>query len=239
MSVEGSVRDRRRAETIREIKDAALTQLDETGAASLSLRAVARAIGMTVQSLYHYFDSRDALLAALLVDAHNQLADAVRAAADATAGETPLARRLATTGAFREWAIANRSAFLLIYGTPVPGFDPEVHEVPSQAAVRLAVPFAEAVFSGWTAAEIADMPLPPGGTNLGDVAIPEVPMPLSPGALALFIEMRGLMHGLVMLELIGHLQPFTQVGAEFFTASMHRMSEMIDSLKPTPKPLTG
>ncbi|MEJ3657580.1 TetR/AcrR family transcriptional regulator [Actinomycetes bacterium KLBMP 9759] len=234
MSVAGTVRERRRAETIREIKAAALAQLDETGAASLSLRAVARAVGMTVQSLYHYFDSRDALLAALLVDAHNQLADAVRAAADATVRENPLRRRIATTCAFREWAIANRSAFLLIYGTPVPGFDPEAHAVPSQAAVRLAAPFAESVFSDWTAEQIAAMPLPTGSTNLDDVAIPEVP--LSPGALALFIEMRGLMHGLVMLELIGHLQPFTAVGEQFFVASMHRMSEVIDSLKPEPEP---
>ena len=84
MSVEGSVRDRRRAETVAEIKAAALEQLATAGTGGLSLRGVARAVGMTVQSLYHYFDSRDALLSALVTDSHNALADAAEAAAAAT-----------------------------------------------------------------------------------------------------------------------------------------------------------
>ena len=62
---ESSVRERRRAETVREIKEAALAQLAEVGPGALSLRGVARAVGMTVQSLYHYFPSRDALLSRL------------------------------------------------------------------------------------------------------------------------------------------------------------------------------
>ena len=87
MSVEGSVRDRRRAETVAEIKAAALDQLATAGTGGLSLRAVARAVGMTVQSLYHYFDSRDALLSALVTDSHHALADAAEAAAEATRGQ--------------------------------------------------------------------------------------------------------------------------------------------------------
>ena len=83
MPVEGSLRDRRRAQTVREIKDATLAQLAEAGPGALSLRAVARSVGMTVQSIYHYFDSRDALLTALVADAHHGLADAVQAAAEA------------------------------------------------------------------------------------------------------------------------------------------------------------
>src|SRR3954466_5975044 len=117
MSVAGSVRDRRRAETVGEIKAAALDQLATAGTGGISLRGVARSVGMTVQSLYHYFDSRDALLTALVTDAHHELADAVQAAADGTRGQLPLRRRLATTGAYRDWALAHRPAFLLLYGT--------------------------------------------------------------------------------------------------------------------------
>ena len=80
MSV-SSVRDRRRAETVAEIKEAALQQLAEAGPGGFSLRGVARAVGMTVQSLYHYFANRDALLTVLVVDAHHAAADAVQAAA--------------------------------------------------------------------------------------------------------------------------------------------------------------
>ena len=54
---------------------------------------------------------------------------------------------------------------------------------------------------------------------------------LPPGALALFIEMRGRMHGLVMLELLGHLWPFQEVGEQFFTMAMGRMSDELDALR--------
>lgn len=228
MSVTGSVRERRRAETIGEIKAAALDQLATAGTGGISLRGVARAVGMTVQSLYHYFDSRDALLSALVTDSHNALADVAEAAAAGTRGQSPLERRLATTGAYRAWALANTSAFLLLYGTPVPGFDPGPASESGSAALRLAGPFAEVVFDGWTPDEVAAVPLPAGAEALA-AAVPGDALP--PGALALFIEMRGRMHGLVMLELLGHLWPFQEVGEQFFTVAMGRMSDELDALR--------
>jgi AcrR family transcriptional regulator len=227
MSVAGAVRDRRRAETVGEIKAAALDQLATAGTGGLSLRGVARAVGMTVQSLYHYFDSRDALLSALVTDSHQALADAVEAAARATRGQPPRARRLAATGAFRDWALANTSAFLLLYGTPVPGFDPGPASESGSAALRLAAPFADVMFDGWTPAQLAAIPLPDGGEALA-TATPDGALPA--GALALFIELRGRMHGLVMLELLGHLWPFGEVGEQFYAAAMGRMSDELDAL---------
>ena len=228
MSVVGSVRDRRRAETVGEIKAAALEQLATAGTGGLSLRGVARSVGMTVQSLYHYFDSRDALLSALVTDSHHALADAAESAAAATRGQPRRMRRLATTGAFRGWAMANTSAFLLLYGTPVPGFDPGPASESGSAALRLAGPFAEVMFDGWTPAQLAAIPLPEDGEPLA-AAVPEGGLP--PGALLLFIELRGRMHGLVMLELLGHLWPFQDVGEQFFTAAMGRMSDELDALQ--------
>jgi AcrR family transcriptional regulator len=225
MPVEGSVRERRRAETVREIKTAALQQLAEGGTGALSLRGVARAVGMTVQSLYHYFDSRDELLTELVTDAHHRLADAVQAAADATRGRPPLDRRLAATGAYRSWALANRSAFLLIYGTPVPGFAPPPDAGTGPAALRLAAPFQDVVFDGWTADQLAALP-PPDGVRI-DTADSRIPLPV--GALAYFFELRGWMHGLVMLELLDHLHPFGPVAGDLYAAAMRRMSTEIDS----------
>ncbi len=54
---------------------------------------------------------------------------------------------------------------------------------------------------------------------------------LPAGALALFIELRARMHGLVMLELLGHLWPFGEVGEQFFAAAMGRMSDELDALQ--------
>jgi AcrR family transcriptional regulator len=221
-----ALRDRRRAETVAEIKEAALQQLVEAGPGGFSLRGVARAVGMTVQALYHYFDNRDALLTVLVVDAHHAAADAVQAAADATRGRAPRERRLEACRAFREWALANRSAFLLLYGTPVPGFVPLRENEVGEAAWRLGQPFAEVVFDGWTPAQLAAVPAAPA---LADTDLGKMMLPL--GAAALFIELRARMHGIVTLELIGHLHPFNEHGAAFFDAAMDRMSREVDAVQ--------
>lgn len=236
MPAVSSVRDRRRAETVQEIKDAALQQLAEAGPGALSLRGVARAVGMTVQSLYHYFDSRDALLTVLVTDAHHALADAVQAATGASRGRPPVERRLAATAAYRSWAQENRSAFLLLFGTPVPGFEPLPEAGTGLAARRLATPFVDVVFDGWTPAQLAAVELPEGGEPIAAVQSPGLALPA--GALALFIELRARMHGLIVLELLGHLHPLNDVGGALFSAAMHRMSDELDALRgaATPAP---
>ena len=90
MSV-SSVRDRRRAETVAEIKEAALQQLVDAGPGGFSLRGVARAVGMTVQSLYHYFANRDALLTALIIGFAISLFQSVTQIQEATLSFVPKA----------------------------------------------------------------------------------------------------------------------------------------------------
>jgi AcrR family transcriptional regulator len=221
-----SLRDRRRAQTVGEIKEAALQQLVEAGPGAFSLRGVARAVGMTVQSLYHYFANRDALLTALVVDAHHSAADAVQDAAAVTRGRHPHERRLAACRAFREWALANRPAFLLLYGTPVPGFTPLSESEVGQAAWRLGQAFAEVVFDGWTPEQLAAVP---AASGLADVDLGKMVLPL--GAAELFIELRARMHGLVTLELVGHLHPFNEHGSAFFDAAIGRMSADLDAVQ--------
>jgi AcrR family transcriptional regulator len=223
LPVEGSVRDRRRAETVHEIKGAALEQLAEGGPGGLSLRGVARAVGMTVQSLYHYFASRDALLTALVVDGHRELAGAVREAAEASRGRPHAERLFAASNAYRRWALANRPAFLLLYGTPVPGYEAPSGEEVTGASAALAPPFIEVVFDGWDTEELARVPLRPGAERLVEVDTRRVPLPA--GALALLYELRAQMHGFVMLELTGHLAPMGDYGEELFRGMMDRSAE--------------
>jgi AcrR family transcriptional regulator len=229
VSVEGSVRERRRAETVREIKAAALEQLAEGGPSGLSLRGVARAVGMTVQSLYHYFDSRDELLTALVIDGHRALAAAVADAADATCGRPQAERLFAASNAYRRWALANRPAFLLLYGTPVPGYEPPSREEVITASVSLAAPFLDVVFDGWSAEQLGRLPLQPGAERLAEVDTTKVPLPL--GALALFYELRAQMHGLVMLELVGHLAPMNDHGEDLFRGMISRTAAELAALK--------
>src|SRR5215470_10195637 len=118
-----TARQRARAELTREIKEAARRQLAETGAPQLSLRAVARELGMVSSALYRYFPSRDDLLTALIIDAYDSLGEAAEAAAaEANGTGGPRSGWRAVCHAVRDWARANPHEYALIYGSPVPGY---------------------------------------------------------------------------------------------------------------------
>src|ERR1700759_4929377 len=117
-----TVRARVRLELTREIKDVARRHLAETGSAGLSLRAVARELGMASSAVYRYFPSRDDLLTALIVDAYDALGDAAERADRAAPPDDPRARWVDTCRAVREWAVAHPHEYALVYGSPVPGY---------------------------------------------------------------------------------------------------------------------
>jgi len=137
-SASRTARERARAELTREIKEEARRQLAASGAQGLSLRAVARALGMVSSAVYRYFPSRDELLTALIIDAY----DAIGATAEAAVARPRAAgvtgpRAAGVTGrhaararghwtaachAIRNWALAHPHEYALIYGSPVPGY---------------------------------------------------------------------------------------------------------------------
>src|SRR3954447_4382441 len=117
-----TARERVRIELTNEIKDVARRQLAIDGSAGLSLRAVAREVGMVSSAVYRYFPSRDDLLTALIIDAYTSLGAAARTAERAVARADRMGRWLAIAGAVRAWAIASPHEHGLIFGTPVPGY---------------------------------------------------------------------------------------------------------------------
>src|SRR5215211_2916846 len=100
-------RERLRDAAYAEIKSIARRQMAEQGAAALSLRAIAAAMGVTPPALYRYYKSRDELVTALIVDAYNDMADALEAAAAAHPAADYAGRFLAVALAYRAWAIAH------------------------------------------------------------------------------------------------------------------------------------
>ncbi|HEV2885711.1 MAG TPA: TetR/AcrR family transcriptional regulator [Jatrophihabitans sp.] len=117
-----AARVRVREELTREIKQAARRQLGEHGSAGLSLRAVARELGMVSSAVYRYFPSRDELLSALILDAHDSMAGAAEAAESAVRRPNLLGRWLAVASAGRAWALAQPQEYTLLFGSPVPGY---------------------------------------------------------------------------------------------------------------------
>lgn len=120
MAATQTARERARAELTREIKDEARRQLAEVGALGLSLRAVARELGMVSSALYRYFAGREQLLTALIIDAYDAVGEAAEAADDPKA--SPLERWEAIWRAVRTWAKAHPHEYALIYGSPIPGY---------------------------------------------------------------------------------------------------------------------
>ncbi|ROQ59682.1 TetR family transcriptional regulator [Streptomyces sp. 840.1] len=117
-------RARYREQTRAEIKDAALRQLADGGVAGLALTRIAKDMGLSGPALYRYFASRDDLLNALIRDAYDDAASAVATAADRSAAKarSPRERLRSLAAAYRAWAVGEPHRYLLLQGSPVPGY---------------------------------------------------------------------------------------------------------------------
>src|SRR5215469_2616139 len=121
-SVPRTARERARAEITAELLDAGRRHLATDGAAALSLRAIARDLGMASSAVYRYVASRDDLLTRLIIDAYDSLGAAAEAG-EAAVDRADLAGRWSVTcTTVRNWAISNPNEYALIYGSPVPGY---------------------------------------------------------------------------------------------------------------------
>jgi len=117
-----TARERVRRELTSEIKEVALAQLASGGGAALSLRAIARDMGMASSALFRYFHNRDALLTALIIDSYSSLAEAAEAAEARVHQQSIEDRWMAICRGVRNWAVAHPHEYALIFGSPIPGY---------------------------------------------------------------------------------------------------------------------
>jgi AcrR family transcriptional regulator len=126
--------------------------LVDHGAAGLSLRAIARDLGMVSSAVYRYVSSRDELLTLLLVDAYSDLADTVDQSRDAVA-DVWSDDVIAIARAARRWAVAHPARWALLYGSPVPGY----HAPPDRTVgvgTRVVGAFFDAIAAGIATGDI-------------------------------------------------------------------------------------
>ncbi|MDR3657055.1 MAG: TetR/AcrR family transcriptional regulator [Mycobacterium sp.] len=127
-------------------------QLVDRGAAGLSVRAIARDLGLVSSAVYRYVSSRDELLTLLLVDAYSDLADAVDRARE-TVGDPWTDDVIAIARATRQWALAHPARWALLYGTPVPGYHAPAERTVA-VGTRVVGAFLDAVAAGITTGDI-------------------------------------------------------------------------------------
>ncbi|MCM6776754.1 TetR/AcrR family transcriptional regulator [Nocardia sp. CDC159] len=219
-------RDRLRAETTREIKSLALAQLTADGAGAISLRGIAREMGMTARAIYSYFATRDDLVTALVEEINTSLADALERARDEAAD--PGARLFAWGIALREWALANPAGFRLVYGDPIPGYRPPVDGPAERAARRVCGGLNRLV------AELCPDPVEPVGSvewshfPADYVAKVRAEAPeISPAVAALALRVWGRIHGLVTLEVYGQLRSVSNDPAALQRADLLDLVEQL------------
>jgi AcrR family transcriptional regulator len=227
-------RERLRAEATQEIKKIALELMSEGGPDAISLRAIAREMGMTPSALYGYFPTRDDLITTLIVDVYSSLLDVAEAARDGHPSGDPAGRILAWAGAVRDWALANPEGFRLIYGDPVPGYQPPTDGPAADLARRACEDLVGLVAMIWSHApstrpgtDFAWSDFAPQLAAHVREAFPDLP----PAAVALALRIWGRMHGLLSLEIYGHLRFQTPHPGKLYGAEMR---ELIKSLGLTP-----
>ena len=215
-------RERHRAATRQEILDTARAQIGEQGAPALSLRAIARQMGLTAPALYRYFRDRDALVTGLIVAAFNALADAM-AAAGAARPQAPVGDRLlAMCLAYREWALAHPQDYLLIFGTPIPGYVAPA-EITGPAAKRCFDVIVE-VLQARTRPPARRRAQLPAGLQAQTRAWGErYGYDVDTNALLYGLVAWTRMHGLVSLELVGQIEPFFGEAAELYRFEMVKL----------------
>lgn len=89
--------------------------LDEAGASALSLREVARRAGCTHQAPYHYFADREALLAALVTEGFDELAERLAAANQRHATDGPRPALVAASEAYVGFALSRPGVFRIMF----------------------------------------------------------------------------------------------------------------------------
>lgn len=220
-----SRRERMREHTREEIKTLARRQMAASGTASLSLNAIARAMEMVPSALYRYYPDRDALITALIADAYNALADALDAADAAHPAEAFGRRLLAAATTYRAWALDHPVDFQLIFGNPIPGYQAPA-EITGPASARVFGVFLGIIQAAHEAGMLRRWP----------AYRPEALAACEPGtwpnAFAPDVMYAGVagwtkMHGMIMLELFGHLQGSIADTAAFYQGEMCNYTQLL------------
>lgn len=218
MPAQSSRREMQRMATELEIKAVARKQLSVDGAQHVTLRGIARDMGMTAPALYRYFPSLDELVAAMCEDFFEEVTEAISAAI-AQASESPGHAMHAAIRTFRDWATGHKGEFTLMFreGEVVTGASapcagsqkfagvffglyvrmwraqsfavPELTEVSAATCARMAA----------FASQILEPSDAPGG------AAPQDAADLPPGALFVFARTWVRLYGVITMEVFGQL----------------------------------
>jgi AcrR family transcriptional regulator len=243
-------RDRVRAATTQEIMATARRILAEQGAQAISLRAIAREMGMTAPALYRYFDSHEVLMrnvcaeifTELGADIKQAIADAVPPTATAAPDEQPggetrqqteaklTLKMVAACRAFRHWSLDHKGEFGLVFGIPLPGLDDGRWDVADECALEFAGTFFTLYLELWNTLHfpvLSQDEIDPRFliqlTRYRDALGTDLPI----GTVLTFLRCWTLLYGGVSMEVFGHLDFALADAAPMFEYTLGELATLV------------
>jgi len=245
-AVSPSRRDRLRAATIDEIISTARRLLVKDGPEAVSLRAIAREMGMTAPGLYRYFGNYEELVryltASIFTELGNDIGQAIEAAEPpATAPGDPMRAKLtvkmvAACREFRRWALNHRGEFALLFGVPLPGLDDGRYDLADECALAFAGTFFRLFLELWQKTPFTvpdDAQIDPGlrdqlsryRDGLGASIPLGAALPL--GAVLTFLRCWTLLYGAVAMEVFGHMRFALEDPAPMFEITLGDLAALV------------
>ena len=195
------------------IKEMAWKQIAEQGAPALSLRAIARELKITAPAIYNYFADRDALVTALIIDAYTSFGDWQLEARDTVSSGDFLGKLKAIGLAYRKWAHAYPQRYQLIFGTPIPDYEPPREKTFPSSARSISALFS--VVEEIRAAgklSVASFPAVQKKYKVYYEEWKKYVGKVQPDSLFAAMIIWSRVHGIVSLEIQGNLPPFGDKG---------------------------
>ncbi len=201
-----------------EIKEAAWRQIAASGITALSLQEIAHGLNISEKELFSYFPHRDALITALIIEAHSSFGDYQISARDSFPGVSQFLQRFMATGvAYREWAFRYPERYMLIFGPRSPGYTPP-GDILQPFLMRSLNPLVSVIRELRAARliNVDSMPVMDAAAfeQYCCVGPPMTKDDLIVHTLAMVIRSR--VHGMVSLELTGQIPPFGDGGASLY-----------------------
>jgi AcrR family transcriptional regulator len=230
-----SRRDRLRAATREEIIQTARRLLVRDGPGSVTLRAIAREMGMTAPGLYRYFGSHEELIRHVIADIFTELgADISRAlegVPDSDQAKVKLTHAMAAAcHEFRHWALSHKDEFGLTFGAPLPFIDDNRNDIADECALQLGGIFFALFLELWDKARFAvpdpdqiDPGLRDQLTTYGNALGADLPA----GAMLTFLRCWVLLYGSVSMEVFGHLGFALIDAAPMFEITITEMAKLV------------
>lgn len=231
-----SRRDRVRAETTAEIKQTARQILVAQGPEAVTLRAIAREMGMTAPALYRYFGSHEDLIRHVVGDIFSEIGAGIAAAIDA-AGDGMTGKMIAACREFRRWGLSHKAEFGLLFGTPLPTLEAAHDDVVAECAGKFSGVFFALFYELWRKQPFpipADDEIDPGLraqlASYQEALGADLPL----GAGLTFLRCWVRLYGMVSLEVFGHLHFALEDSAPMFEITLAELARLVNLEYPAP-----